>query len=178
MKIVDGCLVSLHVRMFDAQGQLLEESDDPIVYLHGAGDIFPRIEFALDGREPGYRAVLTLEPEDAFGDFDAERVHLVAVEQLGGDIAPGMRFEGLPDHPDGRTYLVSDVAEGMAVLDGNHPLAGRTLKFEVEVIDVQQASAEELTAAQAPAVPDFLRVMSPHDLHDGDESERQEPIRE
>ncbi len=170
MKIEDGCLVGLNVRMFDAQGNLLEETGAPIVYLHGAGDIFGRVEAALAQQEPGYKASLTLEPEDAFGEFDAERVHLVEVDRLGGDISVGMRFEGLPDRPDGRTYLVTDVAEGMAVLDGNHPLAGRTLRFDVEVVSVQRAGDEELRAAESQEVPDFLRVVPPHDLHDGDES--------
>lgn len=172
MKIEDGCLASLSVRMFDAQGNLLEETDAPIVYLHGAGDIFPRIEAALAGQQPGFKASLTLEPEDAFGEFDAQRVHLVEVDRLGGEVAVGMRFEGLPDAADGREYVVTDVAEGMAVLDGNHPLAGRTLRFDVEVVDVRPATAEEIEAAESAEVPDFLRVVSAHDVHDGDDSQR------
>jgi FKBP-type peptidyl-prolyl cis-trans isomerase SlyD len=167
MKIEDGCLVSVSVRMFDAQGNLLEETDAPMVYLHGAGDIFPCIEAALKAQESGFRATLTLEPEEAFGEFDAERVHLVEVEKLGGVIAAGMRFEGLPEVADGGTYVVTDVAQGMAVLDGNHPLAGRTLRFEVEVVAVQRATPDELVAAEMADVPDFLRVVAAHDLHDG-----------
>ena len=172
MKIEDGCLVSLRVRMFDAQGNLLEETDAPIVYLHGVGDIFPRIEAALIDQAPGFRITLTLEPEEAFGDFDAEQVHLVEIAKLGGAVAAGMRFEGLPERADGRTYLVTDVAEGVAVLDGNHPLAGRTLRFDVEVVAVQPATADELVAAESPDVPDFLRVVAPHDLHDDEGSQR------
>jgi len=172
MKIEAGCLVGLNVRMFDAQGNLLEETDAPIVYLHGAGDIFARIESALANREAGFTASLLLEPEEAFGDFDADRVLLVEADTLGGEIVTGMRFEGLPGRPDGRTYLVTDVAEGMAVLDGNHPLAGLTLRFDVEVVSVRPASADEMVAADAPEVPDFLRVVAPHDLHDGDDSNR------
>jgi FKBP-type peptidyl-prolyl cis-trans isomerase SlyD len=165
MKIAAGCLVSLKVRMFDAQGHLLEESGAPIVYLHGAGDVFARIEAALEGQQPGFRASLFLEPHDAFGDFDPGLVHLVDTDALGGHVEVGMRFEGLPGHDDGRIYVVTDVAEGKAVLDGNHPLAGRALRFEVEVVDVEPAGAQ----AAMTEVPDFLRVVSPHDLHDGDE---------
>ncbi|MGE5338275.1 MAG: FKBP-type peptidyl-prolyl cis-trans isomerase [Gemmatimonadota bacterium] len=172
MKIEDGCLVSLMVRMFDPQGNLLEETDAPIVYLHGAGDIFPRIEAALAGQEPGFRTSVSLEPEDAFGEFEAERVHLVDVRSLGVEVAPGMRFEGLPGAPDGRTYTVTDVAEGMAVLDGNHPLAGRTLRFDIDVVDARRASADELAEAELPEVPDFLQVVAPHDVRDGDGSTR------
>jgi FKBP-type peptidyl-prolyl cis-trans isomerase SlyD len=170
MKIKEGCLVGLNVRMFDAQGNLLEETDTPIVYLHGAGDIFARVESALENQAVGFTASLMLEPEEAFGDFDAERVHLVEVDALGGGVVSGTRFEGLPGNPDGRTYLVTDVAEGMAVLDGNHPLAGRTLRFDVEVVSVRLANSEERAVADAPEVPEFLRVVASHDLHDGDES--------
>jgi FKBP-type peptidyl-prolyl cis-trans isomerase SlyD len=167
MKIEHGCLISLSVRMFNAQGELLEATEEPIVYLHGSGDIFPRIEAALNGREAGYRVSLTLEPHEAFGDFDAELVQLVDVAALGASVTVGMRFEGLPNRADGRVYTVTDVAEGVAVLDANHPLAGRVLRFDVEVIDVQPASADERVAADTPEVPDFLHVVAPQDLHDG-----------
>jgi len=170
MKIEPGCLVGLNVRMYDAQGNLLEETDAPMIYLHGAGDIFARIEAALEEQQAGFRTSLTLEPEEAFGDFDAEQVHLFEVATLGGDITTGMRFEGLPGRADGRSYLVTDVAAGMAVLDGNHPLAGLTLRFDVEVVSVQPASPDELMVADTPEVPEFLRVVAPHDLHDGDDS--------
>jgi FKBP-type peptidyl-prolyl cis-trans isomerase SlyD len=170
MKIEEGCLVGVMVRMFDAQGNLLEETDAPIVYLHGAGDIFARIEAALENQVAGFTTTLMLEPEEAFGDFNANHVHLVEISALGADVAAGTRFEGLPGRPDGRTYLVTDVAEGMAVLDGNHPLAGLTLRFDIEVVSVQPASPDEIVVADVAEVPDFLRVVAPHDLHDGDDS--------
>lgn len=165
MKIEDGCLVSLDVSMFDAQGNLLEKSGSPLVYLHGAGDIFPRIEAALAGQEAGYRASIRLEPEEAFGDADASLVHLVACSALGGGVEVGMRYEGLPGRADGRVYTVTDVAEGMAVLDGNHPLAGWALRFDLHVRGVERASDDELDAAGRPQPPEFLRVVEPHDLH-------------
>ena len=165
MRIEDGCLVSLDVSMYDAQGQLLERTDSPLVYLHGAGDIFPRIEAALAGHEQGYRASVMLEPEDAFGDADASLVHLVECRRLGPKVEPGMRYEGLPGHADGRIYTVTDVAEGMAVLDGNHPLAGYALRFDLVVRGVERASEDELAAAERPQPPEFLRVVEPQDLH-------------
>ena len=84
MQIENGCLVSLDVSMYDAQGQLLEQSESPLVYLHGAGDIFPRIEAALAGQEAGFRTSLLLEPEDAFGAADASLIHLVECRRLDG----------------------------------------------------------------------------------------------
>ncbi len=172
MKIEDGCLVSLDVSMFDAQGNLLEKTDAPLVYLHGAKDVFPRIEAALTGQETGYRTSVLLEPEDAFGEADASLVHLVECDKLGADVDVGMRYEGLPGRPDGRLYTVTDVAEGMAVLDGNHPLAGWALRFDLYVRGVERASDEELAGAARPLPPEFLRVLAPHDLHrDRDDQE-------
>ena len=165
MKIEDGCLVSLDVSMFDAQGNLLERTESPLVYLHGAGDIFPRIEAALAGHDAGHRATVMLEPEDAFGDADATLVHLVECRRLGPKVEVGMRYEGLPGQADGRIYTVTDVAEGVAVLDGNHPLAGWALRFDLHVRNVERASDDELADAQRPQLPAFLRVVEPQDLH-------------
>jgi len=166
MKIEPGCLVSLDVSMFDAQGQLLEKTSTPLVYLHGAGDIFPHIEAALADHGPGHRTTVMLEPEDAFGAADAALVHLVECRVLGPKVEVGMRYEGLPGRAaDGRIYTVTDIAEGMAVLDGNHPLAGWALRFDVHVRSVERASYDELAAAERPQPPEFLRVVEPQDLH-------------
>lgn len=151
--------------MYDAQGQFLERTESPLVYLHGSGDIFPRIEAALAGQEAGYRTSLMLEPENAFGDADASLVHLVECRRLGPKVEVGMRYEGLPGLADGRIYTVTDIAEGMAVLDGNHPLAGYALRFDLTVRGVEQASEDELAAAERPKLPEFLRVVEPQDLH-------------
>jgi len=165
VRIEDGCLVSIDVSMFDAQGELLERSETPLVYLHGAGDIFPRIEQALAGRQEGDRASVLLEPEDAFGDADASLIHLVECARLGAQVEVGMRYEGLPGNPDGRVYTVTDIAEGLAVLDGNHPLAGWALRFDLVVRAVEPASDDERAAAERPQLPEFLRVVEPQDLH-------------
>lgn len=167
MKIEAGCLVSLDVAMYDAQGHLLERSEAPLVYLHGAGDIFPRIEQALAGQQVGFRTSLLLEPEDAFGAAETTLIHLVEASRLGPQVEVGMRYEGLPGQPDGRIYTVTDLAEGMAVLDGNHPLAGWALRFDLHVVGVERASEEELAAAERPQPPEFLRVVAPQDLHAG-----------
>jgi FKBP-type peptidyl-prolyl cis-trans isomerase SlyD len=76
-----------------------------------------------------------------------------------------MRYEGLPGEPDGRLYTVTDVAEGVAVLDGNHPLAGWALRFDLHVRRVERASDEELDAAGRPQPPEFLRLVPPQGLH-------------
>lgn len=160
MKISRGCLVSLRVRMFDAQDELLEDSGErPLVYLHGADDIFARVEAALEGRAAGDSIRLQLEPADAFGDDDASLLHLVPIASIGQDVDLGMRFEGVPGQAsDGRLYTVVDLTDDMALLDGNHPLAGRALRFEIEVLAVEPAGAAALDADTDAPVPDFLSV--------------------
>jgi FKBP-type peptidyl-prolyl cis-trans isomerase SlyD len=166
MRIAPGMLVSLQVRMFDAQGNLLEASEAPLVYLHGANDIFPAVEQALEGKTTGDELTLQLEPHHAFGDFDAQLVHVVARDRIGRAVTVGMQVEGLPGVAgDSRIYRVTDIAEDVAVLDGNHPLAGIALRLHIKVLGVEAATAAELEQADAPQVPDFLRPVAPHDLH-------------
>lgn len=162
MKIEQGALVSLDVTMYDAQGNLLERSDEPLVYLHGHGDVFPRIEEALAGKEAGEKVALQLEPEDAFGDYDPALVLLMPLENLGEGVEVGMQVEGDGGQGvPGRIFTITDIAEGMAVLDGNHPLAGFALRLDITVIEVRGASEEELEQADAPRLPDFLRLAEP-----------------
>ena len=166
MKIAAGTLVSLDVKMYDAQGNLLEASTDPLVYLHGASDIFPAIERALEGQEAGYETALRLEPHDAFGDDDPALLHLVPRSSLGEQVRIGLKTEGVPGQPkDGRIYTVTDLTDSIAVLDGNHPLAGRALRFEIKVRGVEAATDEEIEQAEAAGTPDFLRPVARHDVH-------------
>ncbi len=166
MKIADGALVSLDVQLYDAQGELLERSDAPLQYLHGHEDIFPRIEEALTGKEVGAHVLLQLEPEDAFGDYDAELVMLTPVEDLGAEVTVGLRVEAAgPDGEDRCFFTITDIADGMAVLDGNHPLAGMALRFDIRVVDVRPATEQELEEADTTRLPDFLRVADPPTLH-------------
>ncbi len=162
MKIDHGALVSLDVTMYDAQGNRLEHSEEPLVYLHGHDDVFPLVEEALAGKEAGARVALQLEPEEAFGDYDPELVLLMPLEDLGQGVEVGMRVEGDDgDVASGRIFTITDIAEGMAVLDGNHPLAGFALRFDITVLDVRAASPEELADADSPGLPEFLRLAEP-----------------
>jgi FKBP-type peptidyl-prolyl cis-trans isomerase SlyD len=163
MKIDQGALVSLDITMYDAQGNLLEHSDEPLVYLHGHDDVFPRVEAALAGKEAGERVALQLEPEEAFGDYDPALVLLMPLENLGDGVEVGMRVEGDGGQgTPGRIFTITDIAEGMAVLDGNHPLAGFALRFDITVVDVRGASPEELAEADLTRLPEFLRMAEPH----------------
>lgn len=146
MKIAKDTVVSVKYKLSDAQNNLIEESSQPMVYLHGGyQNTLPKIEEALDGKETGYQTVLQVEPEDAFGEYDAELVKIEPLSRLPQPIEVGMQFEGSPDDEgqDAVIFTVTEVADGKAVLDGNHPLAGIALRFDLSVIEVRAASEEE-----------------------------------
>ena len=98
MKIAKDTVVSVAYKLSDAHGNLIEESDEPMVYLHGGYDgTFPKIEEALDGQEAGYQTQLQLEPQDAFGEYDPDLVKVEARGRFPEPLEVGMQFEGLPD---------------------------------------------------------------------------------
>ena len=152
-------LVTLAVKMADMTGKILEETGpEGITYLHGHGDIFPKIEAALEGRFPGEGFTIALEPEDAFGEYDADAIRMVPLERLGDpeSVVPGLQFDDVPgEGPDGRIWRITDVAEGVAILEANHPLAGCGLQFEVKVMSVEDPSGDE-TGTDDVVVPGFL----------------------
>ena len=172
-------LVTISVKMYDLQGHLLEQTPEGgYTYLHGHSDIFPKIEAMLEGKKAGDRAVVTLEPEDAFGTFDENAIYLVDVEKLGDPetIVPGLVFDHVPGVAyDGRNYRVTDVAEGKALLDANHPYADWTLKFDVEVLAVESTDGREATGNDETVVPSFLgfadKIIDEDDEDDTDYSE-------
>jgi len=114
--------------------------------------VFPRIEAALAGRSLGDTASFYLEPEDTFGDYDAELLKVVPRDRFPGLLEPGMTFEDVPGEPrDGLLYTVTDLTDEAVVLDGNHPLAGMGLRFDLEIDDLRIATAEEIEAERARA---------------------------
>jgi FKBP-type peptidyl-prolyl cis-trans isomerase SlyD len=132
--------VTLRVAMYDAQGVELSPPTETS-YLHGGyGGLLEGLERAVEGKAPGESVRVQLEPEDAFGDYDAELVRLEPVERYGEGIAAGMEVE-----ENGGVYIVTDVADGKVVLDGNHPLAGMSLCFSLEVLAVRIAKPEEIS---------------------------------
>lgn len=152
MKIAKNTVVTLTYRLTDAQGEFIEETEEPMVYLHGGYDgIFPRIEEALDGKEPGFKSSLHLEPPDAFGEYDAEQVRVEPRSKFPEPIEVGMRFEGVPEDPDEDIEIltVTDLTDDTVVLDANHPLAGVALHFAVEVLDVREATHDEIVHEHA-----------------------------
>jgi FKBP-type peptidyl-prolyl cis-trans isomerase SlyD len=149
MKIAKNTVVSVAYKLSDAQGNLIEESDEPMVYLHGGYDgTFPKIEEALDGHETGFSTQIQLEPGDAFGDYDPELVKIEPRDRFPEPLEVGMQFEGTPEESDDEldtlVYTVTDVADDKVVLDGNHPLAGMALRFALTVEEVRDATPDEI----------------------------------
>ena len=139
-----GCVVSLEVEMHDAQDELIHSSDAPLVYLHGGhGGVFEGIERALEGKAVGDTVRVQLEPEEAFGDYDAELVRVEPLSRYGEGLSAGMEIEDSFDDEEPRMYQVTDVAGDKVVLDGNHPLAGLALRFTCKVLAIRAATTQE-----------------------------------
>lgn len=146
MNIAKNTVVTLSYRVTDSDGSLVDEGEHPIVYLHGGYDgIFPRLEEALQGKGIGDVLELRLQPEDAFGDYDAELVMIEPRSLFPDNIEVGMQFErATEERDDGELYTITDIAEDKVVVDGNHPLAGMVLVFSCTVSEVRPATAEEI----------------------------------
>lgn len=149
MKIAKNTVVSLRYELFDADGELIEKVEDPVSYLHGGYDgIFPLVEEILQDKQAGDSCTVEMKADEAFGDYDHS---LVAVEKR--DLFPeeleiGMQFEGGPEGAGDDEYLLFTVVEidgDEVTVDGNHPLAGKALKFVCTVSDVRAATDDELS---------------------------------
>lgn len=147
MQIEKNTVVTLSYRVSDPDGNPIDEGQEPFVYLHGGyAGIFPRVEEALEGKEVGYQVGVKMQPEDAFGEYDAELVRIEPLSVFPDDVQVGMQFERVTDDGEEELlYTITDIADGKVVVDGNHPLAGTAIVFECEVTQVRAASAEEIS---------------------------------
>jgi FKBP-type peptidyl-prolyl cis-trans isomerase SlyD len=166
MNITKDTVVTLHYQLSDAQGNLIEQSSEPMVYLHGGyQNTLPKIEEALDGKAAGFEVTIQVEPEDAFGEYDAELVKIEPRNLFPDELEVGMQFEASPEgdpQADARVFTVTDIADGKVVLDGNHPLAGMALRFALNVVEVRKASDEEVAHGH---------VHGPHGHHHHDDDD-------
>ena len=140
MQVGRDTVVSLKIQMYDAHGALLHAPEEPHTYLHGGyGGLLAALENSLEGMEPGESARVQLEPEQAFGEYDAELLRVEPASRYGEGVEIGMEIE-----EGDRVYTVTDIAEDTVVLDANHPLAGMALRFACEVLSVRSANPEEI----------------------------------
>ncbi len=148
MQIAKDTVVTLDYELSTSDGDILEETGSKLAYIHGGhGGIFPLVEEGLAGKVVGDDFSISLEPEDAFGDYDEELIRIEPKEVFPANVEVGMQFEGLPpgDNDDKWVvYTVTNIADGQVVIDGNHPLAGERLLFNCKVAEVRFATAEEL----------------------------------
>lgn len=145
-EIVKNTVVTLNYTVRDPEGNMIDDGAHPLVYLHGGYDgIFPVLEELLQGKKVGERFEVKLQPEDAFGDYDEELVLIEDAKLFPENIEVGMSFERVTDDGEEEMiYRITDIADGKVVVDGNHPLAGTALVFDVTVSEVRTASAEEI----------------------------------
>lgn len=159
MQIAADKVVQIHYTLTNDEGEVLDSSEgqEPLAYLHGFGNIIPGLESALAGRGVGDKFQVTIPPEEAYGLRDDDLVQAAPRSAFQGvpEVLPGMQFHA--ESPEGvQLVTVIDVDGDNVILDGNHPMAGLTLNFDVEVTDIREATAEEL---------DHGHVHDPHGHH-------------
>ena len=157
MKAGHGKVVRVHYRLTGDDGTLLDSSEgqEPLTYLHGYDGLLPGLELGLEGMEAGQRARVDLLASDAYGPHDPEAVIRAARDQFPEDLVltPGLEVSARSDEGT-MTFRVVEVSEDGAVLDGNHPLAGQNLHFDVNVVEVREATAEEIAHGHVHGVHD------------------------
>lgn len=148
MTISEEQVVSIHYTLTDDSGETLDTSAgrDPLQYVHGAQNIIPGLESALEGKAVGDNFEVTLQPSEAYGEFDEELVQQVPLAAFEGveQIEPGMQFEARSPEGATQVVIVQEVTDDGVVVNGNHPLAGQVLHFDVTVEEVRDATEEEV----------------------------------
>jgi len=153
MNIENNCVVSIHYNLTDDEGVQIDSSEgqDALSYLHGSGGIIPGLENALAGKVVGDQLKVTVQPEDGYGENNPEMVQVVPREAFNGieDLQPGMPLQA--DDGQGNTMhvIVKSVSDSDVTIDGNHPLAGKVLHFDVQIDSVRAATEEELAHGHA-----------------------------
>lgn len=149
--IAKNTVVTITYSLSSTDGELLEESQEPHSYLHGGyGNVFEAVEQALEGKQAGDKVDLVMEPSQAFGEYDESLVRMEDLDAFPEDIELGMQFEGRGEESgDVSIFTVTDIADGKVVVDANHPLAGQSLRFHCEVVEVRAADPHEIEHGHA-----------------------------
>lgn len=172
MTIEKPCVVTLTWSLSDAQNRPIDALEEPTEFFFGGDDLLPKVEEAIDGQDVGFEAHLHLEPEHAFGDYRPELVCFEDRKLFPEQLEEGMHFEGLPagavtpEMPADTIYTVTEIYPSHVVLDGNHPLAGLALRIHLKVLDVREATQDEVDAGSVGSA-DTIGVLggAPGTLH-------------
>lgn len=152
MSIQANAVVSIHYAVSDESGEQLDSSagKDPLTYLHGANNIISGLEKALEGKDVGDQVQVNIPPEEAYGERMEQLVEAVPREAFGDveNLEVGMRFQAQTDKGE-ISVVITDIEDDQVTVDGNHPLAGKALNFDVEVSDVREATEEEIAHGHA-----------------------------
>lgn len=144
MQITKDAVVSFHYTLNDSEGRVLDSSEgrEAFAYIHGAGMIVPGLEEHMEGKTSGTSLKVEVAPEKGYGELDPQLLQKVPVDRFGGQtVEAGMQFQT----PENHVFTVMEVNDTEVLLNGNHPLAGVTLHFSVEITDVRMATADELS---------------------------------
>jgi FKBP-type peptidyl-prolyl cis-trans isomerase SlyD len=147
MEIADQKVVSIDYTLTDSSGKVIDSSNgrEPLAYLHGAGNIIPGLEKALTGKSTGDAVTANIPPGEAYGEKDPQLVQAVPRDRFPAqNITVGMQFQA-QGGGQSRVVTVVNLDPENVTIDANHPLAGETLNFDVKVVDVRDATAEELS---------------------------------
>ncbi|MDG1812390.1 MAG: peptidylprolyl isomerase [Porticoccaceae bacterium] len=148
MTIKENSAVSFHYTLTDDDGQTLDSSagKDPLAYLHGAGNIIPGLESALEGKAVGDAMVVAVTAAEGYGEVQQELIQEVPRDAFQGvdSIEVGMQFEAQTGQGGSVPVTVTAVTDEVVTVDGNHPLAGKNLNFDVSIEDIREATEEEL----------------------------------
>ena len=147
MTIIENSAVSFHYTLTDDEGQQLDSSagKEPLAYLHGAGNIIPGLENALAGKSVGDNMTVAVSAAEGYGEVQNELIQEVPREAFQGvdSIEIGMQFEAQTGQGGSVPVTVTEVTDTIVTVDGNHPLAGKNLTFEVSIEEVRDATEEE-----------------------------------
>lgn len=155
MNISNNCVASFHYTLTDSTGKVLDSSEgqEPLSYLHGAGNIIPGLEKALVGKTVGDKLNVSVAAAEAYGERDDSMVQQLDSSMFSGidQIEVGMEFHAETEHGL-QVVTVTNVDGDQVTIDGNHPLAGVDLNFDVEVTEVREATEEEISHGHAHGV--------------------------
>lgn len=150
MKIGKDTVVTMHYKVVNAQGQLLDKAQEPSSYLHGGYDnTLPKIEEALEGQDVGFETTLKLAAADAFGERDESLVQTISKKDFPPGVKVGGQLRGRSADGQEQVFNVVKIKGDQVILDANHPWAGQNLSLSLKVLEVRAASADEVTHRHA-----------------------------